>query len=72
MHNKSRKDKKKMKIKNPRIKKVKNIYFVFGKVNDYSTGLIIELENGRLLAQQTTDAIMPYEDIFSEELNNIK
>lgn len=48
------------------MKKVKNVWFVENKKqlsSIYCTGLIIELEDGRLLAQQSTDVIMPFEEL---------
>ena len=51
------------------IKKVKNIYFAETESEKekigghFTTGLVIELEDGRFLRQQSSDIIMPFEEI---------
>lgn len=51
------------------MKKIKNLYFVETKEEfeeiggHYSTGLVIELKDGRLFRQQSTDVIMSFEPI---------
>ena len=54
------------------MKKVKNIYYAETKKEkeetggNFITGLVIELEDGRLFRQQSTDIIMSFEEIKKE------
>jgi hypothetical protein len=47
--------------------KVKQIYFEQDGVGDFTTGLVLELEDGRFMKQQSTDMVKPF-----EEITNIK
>ena len=51
------------------MKKIKNIYYAETPEEkkmiggNYITGLVIELEDGRLFRQQSTDPIMSFEEV---------
>lgn len=52
--------------------KVKNIYlytdrdYIIG-ISQFATGLVFELEDGRLFAQTTTDMLEPFTEITGKE-----
>ncbi len=46
------------------MKKVKQIYYDKKISGNYSTGLVIELEDGTFLRHQSTDAVMPFEEFI--------
>lgn len=54
------------------MRKVINIYISDKSTMEYSTGLILELEDGTYLEQCSTDFIVPFHEISKEEFNQLK
>lgn len=45
------------------MEKIKNVYYDESLLGGYATGLVLELENGVFLRQNSTDVIQPFSAI---------